>query len=438
MICISEKNYINFQEIIVSLIGSIAEILETLKAFPNNYTTLLLKDEIFFIFYIIILNSSLPNNIKKIYKKIFKIEEYFKDFDFKMESLIFDLNKNIIDDLDWYSIFLLNYIEFLMLYFESTKLIPEKLLNQFIEIYSYKKAKVDNKKDKKECDELVENVEISFVFVHFIQYFCKEGITDIKQIFEIFHCKLINKKFYLNNVISMIKTYLNAQNTSKIVGFNLNHKIYDEIQQLIIKFIFNSFPNKSSPENFNKENEKIIMNYFKDYINDFNFLIVLFPFLEQNKEKFTSENILTMNEFIDYHGQYHHTIKELFIFNRLWSDQTSFFKNSLKEIKKSKIKYKIINYYTRNFQRPIVYPFLDYKKHYPAFSKFEIKKEQDFYKDSETEDDYNFEIESSELDELMEEYDKQKIREIETHAASSLSSVMRTLLFCCLSFLLRR
>ena len=50
-------------------------------------------------------------------------------------------------------------------------------------------------------------------------------------------------------------------------------------------------------------------------------------------------------------------MKELFIFNRLWSDQNLFFANTSDAMKNSKLKYKNINYYTRNFQKPIIYPY---------------------------------------------------------------------------------
>ena len=403
MICLSEDNYNNFLTIIVSLIGSIAEILETLKTFPNNYITLLLKDEIFFIFYIIILNSSLPNNIKIIYKDLFKIDEYFIDFDFKMESLIFDLNN--INNLKWYSLFLLNFIEFLILYFKSAKLIPDNLVNHLIKIYG----------------SLIDNKKVSVLFIQFVKAFCLEGETDINELFGISHNELMNDEFYLNHLISMIKTYLNAFNSSKNPGFELNTINYAKIQQLFLNYIFNQQNSKNS-NHYNDKNVEFIISNFKDYINNIKFIYEIFPFLKKKEDKFISENLLTMNELIDYHGQYHHTMKELFIFNRIWSDQTLFFKDSLQEIKNSKIKYKIINYYTRNFQRPILYPYLDYKKHYPEFSKFEIKEENEFYKDHlENKDNYNFDIECTDkLDKLLEKYDKEKIKEIEKNGVINL------------------
>ena len=107
-------------------------------------------------------------------------------------------------------------------------------------------------------------------------------------------------------------------------------------------------------------------------------------------------------------------MKELFIFNRLWSDQNLFFANTSDEMKKTKIKYKNINYYTRNFQKPIIYPYLDYRNHYPKFSNFEINK--DLYKEGcESTDDYNFDLDCPELDIFIQNFNNQKIEEIKAN-----------------------
>ena len=63
-----------------------------------------------------------------------------------------------------------------------------------------------------------------------------------------------------------------------------------------------------------------------------------------------------MEELINYNIEYHHLMKEIFIFNRMWNDKKLFFTDN------HLIKYKNINYYTRNYQRPIIFPVFDYKK----------------------------------------------------------------------------
>jgi len=123
--------------------------------------------------------------------------------------------------------------------------------------------------------------------------------------------------------------------------------------------------------------------------------------------------MLLMSKLFDHHAQYHKLIKELFIFNRLWSNQKLFYKDHFDAACKSSLKYKNINYYTRNFQRPIIYPILDYKYRYPAFSKFKIRGNNYFYKNQEIEDDYNFNLEIPEIDILVKKYNKEVIDKIE-------------------------
>ena len=71
---------------------------------------------------------------------------------------------------------------------------------------------------------------------------------------------------------------------------------------------------------------------------------------------------------------YRHLMKQLFIYNRLWSKKCLFFvklpecfNNKSKNIK---IKYKRINNYTCNFQQPLIYPILEINNYYPTFKRF--------------------------------------------------------------------
>ena len=64
---------------------------------------------------------------------------------------------------------------------------------------------------------------------------------------------------------------------------------------------------------------------------------------------------------------YKHIMKELFIYNRLWSRKNLFFKNE----SKYKLKYKQLSYYTQNYQQPLLYPILDFMEYLPHFSKFD-------------------------------------------------------------------
>ena len=63
---------------------------------------------------------------------------------------------------------------------------------------------------------------------------------------------------------------------------------------------------------------------------------------------------------------YRHYVKELFIYNRYWSNRELFFGNK----KNNKLKYKQLTYYTRNYQQPILYPILEFDRNYPKFSNY--------------------------------------------------------------------
>ena len=78
----------------------------------------------------------------------------------------------------------------------------------------------------------------------------------------------------------------------------------------------------------------------------------------------------------NYDQIYRKLMKDLFIYNRMWSQKQYFFGKSKDENdRKSKIiKYKQMSYYTKNFQQPILYPILEIDKYYPYFSKFKLEK----------------------------------------------------------------
>ena len=403
LICMSEKNYNNFLDIAVPLIGCLAEIYHTLnellssKIISNDIISFLFNDEIFFILYIIILNSQLPKNIKKIFNNLFKINNNLANFNFTMKPLILELNE--IKDLDWYFLFLFIFIEFNILYLDSPKNIFKELIEHLENIKEYKE-KI-----------LKEDISLIITFIIFLKEYCFEEKDEkcANDLFESFP-QLKKGKLYLKYTLHLIKTFLNIQIASTIIGFNYNKKNFPNIQQTIILSINSNFIGGRNTALFNEENLNEIIKYLKDFIDYFNFLQQLFPKISINN--FIPKNKLIMNEFIDIHGQYRHLIKELFIFNRLWSNQKLFFKNTLKEIKDAKLKYKIINYYTKNFERPILYPYLDYKYHYPDFSLFKIEDNKTFYNVDELEDDYNFEIDCPELDTLILENDNKLLKEI--------------------------
>ena len=76
-----------------------------------------------------------------------------------------------------------------------------------------------------------------------------------------------------------------------------------------------------------------------------------------------------------YKQLYRHLMKELFIYNRLWSIKEVFFlkdniDNYDEAFNKIKLKYKQISYYTKSLEQPYLYPVLEINEYIPIFSKF--------------------------------------------------------------------
>ena len=92
---------------------------------------------------------------------------------------------------------------------------------------------------------------------------------------------------------------------------------------------------------------------------------------------------------------YKHYMRKLFIFNIFWSKKSIFFKNKINsdnEEQFKEVKYRQINYYTRNFQFPYFYPILELREYYPNFSKC---KEGIFLGFDKNIIKYNFELEEN-------------------------------------------
>ena len=101
----------------------------------------------------------------------------------------------------------------------------------------------------------------------------------------------------------------------------------------------------------------------------------------------------------DLNQIYKQFMKKLFSFNNLWSKRDIFFpkkysnKNSNELLISNQIKYKQLNYYTKNFQLPFCYPILEYKKYYPNFKKYK----GNLYKENQKKIlEYDFELEINE------------------------------------------
>ena len=83
------------------------------------------------------------------------------------------------------------------------------------------------------------------------------------------------------------------------------------------------------------------------------------------------ENIMNNHEYF-FNQLYTKLMKELFIFNRNWSKKELFY-NKEQDKSNLSIKYKKLNYYTKNFQQPFIYPILEMDKYFPKFHSFDKK-----------------------------------------------------------------
>ena len=176
-------------------------------------------------------------------------------------------------------------------------------------------------------------------------------------------------------------------------------------------FIFNKieiFSSKTIKLNIEKfSSTKIINQKIQIFFN------IFIDFIRYINNKEEAQEIMLKNSIINFclsninlklikktnNQIYRNIMKQLFVYNRLWSKQYLFFKHKYNCYQKNtnnnlKIKYKRINYYTTNFQQPLIYPLLEIKNYYPNFKKFNMKK---LYKNPE--DDilnYNFSLDQFE------------------------------------------
>ena len=184
---------------------------------------------------------------------------------------------------------------------------------------------------------------------------------------------------------------------------NQNNK---DIYKNLFENFFNNFETVFSKKN--EKIEKLVFSSIEDYAYNKDYLQKIFPFLVSNND-FKLESEIIFSEFIDFHKDYHKLMKNIFIFNKFWSDKNLFFDE---EKKRKYLKYKSINYYTMNYQRPLIFPDLDYKTSYPNFTNFVVG--ENFYMCEENPDDYNFSLECPELDDFNIEYEQKLLQMIKS------------------------
>ena len=406
-ICYSEKNYENFKKIIVPLLGALGEINHV---YPNDKINNLYSKNVFSLLYIIIISSSLPFAIKKTYMKITGINNDDK-LNLNFDDLIIDVNQLNNSSYMWYSNILTIILEYILLKFNDINKVPRNIIKQLNQFQICLDKNTNNELEQIKL-KVSSYIKCCLQSLNFIINENKEennlfeNCNNIKDISQYFELNFINNIDNIMLPLIMIKIYLNLINfETSPYKFEETEKniISEDNQEIKINYYKHNFENFFDIfEKYQIESEEIknlIMKIFEDNTNNKDYLAKKFSFLTVQNYKVDTE--MHLSELIDIHGDYHKLMKNNFIFNKLWSDKKLFFDPEKKE---KYLKYKSINYYTSNYQRPFIFPLLDYKHSYPSFSNFVIK--DDFYIKEENQDEYNFNLDCPELDEFNIEYEQ--------------------------------
>ena len=409
--CYSKENFDNFKKILTSLIAAIAEINHV---YPNNLKNNFYSNYVFSLLYILIINSELPYSIKKSYILITGLDN-IKKLNLDLKELIADVNNMSANSCKFYLSILISFLEFILIKFNDINVIPKKLIEQLISL-----QKTTLEKDAK----LVTLINFSFQIFNNICFAENEknilflDVVGLKDITNFLKMNTLYNEDNLVLVLEILKVFFNINNFDLIlkqndendeeikepnISENQNNK---GIYRNIFENFFNNFETIFSQKN--EELEKLIFSSIGDYAYNKDYLIKIFPFLKSNND-FKLESEIIFSEFIDFHKDYHNLMKNIFIFNKFWSDKKLFFKEGKK---KKYLKYKSINYYTTNYQRPLIFPDLDYKTSYPNFTNFEVDK--NFYLVEENPDDYNFSLDCPELDNFNIDYEQKLLQMIKS------------------------
>ena len=193
---------------------------------------------------------------------------------------------------------------------------------------------------------------------------------------------------FAKNILLVIFNYVNSEKNEKIKSLEdywtfflyVINKI-EPFQSNNINLDLNEFISNKTNKTKDNYYSCIIIQFLK-YINGKDKIQeqLLSDFVRINYFEEKGKNSNNLNLFWKTNSQlYRHILKQLFVYNRLWSKQYLFFKNFDKsyqiynEKENLQIKYKRINYYTSNFQQPLIYPILEINNYYPKFSKFKYE-----------------------------------------------------------------
>ena len=302
-------------------------------------------------------------------------------------------------------------------YLYSKSIKPFPLKNKGILISSKYKFLVINNKDKNQQQIIqpgsleIKVKDIPLVKVNYINYKEEKNIIDyfggINQLLPFL--KIINEIYRNEKILSinnLDKDIILIDFAKNILLIIFKYFIKSDKINIFKKYwnffliIFNKIePFSSKKTKINIGEFKFLLNVTNQTNNIFSIFYYFLIYINSNREKEDEKTLFDsiiyilynenkninssyINSFEKTNNQlYRNIMKQLFVYNRLWSKQHLFFKNVPNCYKnkneKLKIKYKRINYYTSNFQQPLIYPILEVDKFYPHFKKFKIN---DLYK----------------------------------------------------------
>ena len=402
---LSKENYLYFNEIIIPLTGALKIIIEELSEKEKDS---LINNNIMNILYLYILISPVSKIVKDNFKEIINKsnENILPKIDYN--DTIFEQGLSRINSLEWYGFILFVHFEINLLVYNDMNQLPKNILEQFSKIISLMNDKnkiFDSSEFKITFNFLICIIKYQYPLEigGFEQFIKKENFTEyiegaVDKIIDLsFMCLLILKiSFELKN-LNLI------QNLDDAIVYERFNKLFLNLKNLI-KIIKDD--NKES-KNRKRYLKKLFIEHLRNYPQNKDYILQILDEKEENID-FISNLDIKINQFIDYQNQFRKILKEQFLFNNFWSNKKLFFVSDEEE---SKLKYKQKNYYTNNFQRPIISPILDYKYQYPTFTKF--KDEKDLYLTAENEDDYNFNLENETFDDILEQKWENNFEQIE-------------------------
>ena len=260
------------------------------------------------------------------------------------EDLIINIDKLDPKGFEWYSIILYIYIQFTLLVFNDYTKIKNNIFQQLINLFQIGIKKFD--------EEMLEvNSLIKFLIGSLI-YIC--DMNDIKNFEKINNINNfiednsdtfdINQNYYLKNIIIIMILFFNLIDFDVLFGkkekyedniinkSELQNKLRSNIKD---NYNDNKYENKfieffgSLEELFQRpdyKDNKEKLEYLKLFkISSGHKIYIQKIFNEKDSQNFELESEIIIQELTDYHGQYHKLMKNLFLFNNLWSDKKLYY-----------------------------------------------------------------------------------------------------------------